>query len=81
MSILWGMHSNTIFQVLPHPKSLREGGEDIRYEGGGIACFMAVRKPCPLLNPGSQYDLGRPCPRQWSTHRIATQCIKVSNEV
>ncbi len=28
------------------------------------ACFMAVRKPCPLLKPGSQYDLGRPCPRQ-----------------
>ena len=28
---------------------------------GGGTCFMAVRKPWPLLKPGSQYDLGRPC--------------------
>ena len=23
-------------------------------------CFMAVKKPCPLLKPGNQYDFGRP---------------------
>jgi hypothetical protein len=39
----------------------------IVWEGGmgaAITCFMAVRKPCPLLKPGNQYDLGRPCRRQ-----------------
>mmetsp|Transcript_76104 Transcript_76104/g.204221 ORF Transcript_76104/g.204221 Transcript_76104/m.204221 type:complete len:209 (+) Transcript_76104:438-1064(+) len=42
------------------------------------SCFMAVRKPCPLLKPGSQYDLGRPCLSQrsncsWRLSRIWNQ--------